>query len=164
MEEVIHQVSTGVVVSGGSGNGSITLTAPTTLNGRTVNVYVSTATTTLTLGKSVLGPTTGPMVGQAVQIPSASSVVITGLGLAQTPPAAPQTGITVYPTFIIGRNAYGIVMLDDVKFFYLKDADKLDPQNQLRIVSWKMMYGTIILNQNFFMRIEGTTAFSATFG
>lgn len=164
MESVIHQVSGAVTVSGGSGNGSITLTAPTTTNGRTCNVYVSTATTTLTLGKSVLGPTTGPMAGQAVQIPSASAVVITAVGLAQTPPAAPATGITVFPTFIIGRSAYGIVMLDDVKFFYLKDADKLDPMNQLRIVSWKMMYGTIILNQNFFMRVESTTAFSASFG
>ncbi len=164
VEEVIHQVSAGVTVSGGGGFGSITLTAPTTLNGRTVNVYVSTATTTLNLGKSVLGPTTGPLVGQAVQIASGASVVITAVGLAQTPPAAPATGTQVYPTFIIGRNAYGIVMLDDVKFFYLKDADKIDPQNQLRIVAWKMMYGTIILNQNFFMRIESTTAFSATFG
>lgn len=164
MEEVIHQTSAGIVLSAGTAVQSITLTAPTTLNGRTVNVYVSTASTTLTLGKSVLGPTTGPMAGQAVQIASGAAVTITATGLTQTPPAAPATGVTVFPTFIIGRNAYGIVSLDDVKFFYLKDADKLDPQNQLRIVSWKMMYGTIILNQNFFMRIESTSAFSATFG
>jgi hypothetical protein len=26
------------------------------------------------------------------------------------------------------------------------------------------MYGTIILNQNFFMRIESSSAFTATFG
>lgn len=163
-ETVVHQVSAGVILSGGSGLGTITLTTPTTTGGKTCNVYVSTATTTLTLGKSTAGPTTGPMAGQAVQIPSATAIVITALGTAQTPPAAPATGVTVFPTFVIGRNAYGIVMLDDVKFTYLKTADKLDPLNQLRIVGWKLMYGTIILNQNFFGRIESTSAFTATFG
>lgn len=164
-ETVVHQVSSGVVLSGGSGAGSITLTTPAaTVAGNLFNVYVSTATTTLNLGRSVSGPTTGPLAGQAVQIPAATAVVLTAVGTAQTPPAAPATGVTVFPTFIIGRNAYGIVMLDDVKFTYLKTADKLDPLNQLRIVGWKLMYGTIILNQNFFGRIESTSAFTATFG
>jgi N4-gp56 family major capsid protein len=164
-EVVVHQVSTGVVLSGGSGAGSITLTTPAaTTAGNLMNVYVSTATTTLNLGKSVSGPTTGPLAGQAVQIPASTAIVITAVGVAQTPPAAPATGITVFPTFIIGRNAYGIVMLDDVKFTYLRTADKLDPLNQLRIVGWKLMYGTIILNQNFFGRIESASAFTATFG
>lgn len=162
-ESLIYQVSAGKVISGGSGAGSITLTTPNTA-GYTFSVYVSTANTTLTLGKCTAGPTVGPMAGQAVQIPPNTAVTITGIGAAQTPPAAPATGITVFPTFIIGRNAYGIVALDDVKFTYLKTADKLDPLNQLRIVGWKIMYGTIILNQNFFGRIESTSAFTATFG
>ena len=164
-ETIIHQVSTGIVMSGGSGAGSFTMTAPTTTNGKTVNVYVGTSAVTVNhLALTVSGPTTGPLAGQSVQIPSATALTLTGTGLAQVPPAAPATGVTVFPTFIVGRNAYGIVALDDVKFFYLKDADKIDPQNQLRIVSWKMMYGTILLNQNFFMRIESSSAFSATFG
>jgi N4-gp56 family major capsid protein len=162
-ENTIYQVSGAVTISGGSGNGSITLTTPAT-TGLTYSVYVSTATTTLTLGRAVVGPTTGPMAGQAVQIAPNTAVTITSIGLAQTPPAAPATGITVFPTFVIGRNAYGIVMLDDVKFTYLKTAEKLDPLNQLRIVGWKLMYGTIILNQNFFGRIESSSAFTATFG
>lgn len=162
-ESRIYQVSGGVVLNAGTAVQSITLTTPAT-TGFTYNVYVSTATTTLTLGKATVGPTTGPMIGQAVQIPPSTAVVITALGAAQTPPAAPATGVTVFPTFIIGRNAYGIVMLDDVKFTYLKTADKLDPLNQLRIVGWKLMYGTIILNQNFLGRIESTSAFTATFG
>jgi N4-gp56 family major capsid protein len=70
----------------------------------------------------------------------------------------------VYPTFFFGRNAYGIVMLDDVKHFYLDKAEKADPLNQLRTVGWKMFYGTIILNQNFLGRIESCSNFSATFG
>lgn len=162
-ESRIYQVSGAITLNAGTSVQSITLTTPAT-TGFTYSVYVSNATTTLTLGKAIVGPTTGPMAGQAVQIPPSTSVVITAIGLAQTPPAAPATGVTVFPTFIIGRNAYGIVMLDDVKFTYLRTADKLDPLNQLRIVGWKLMYGTIILNQNFFGRIESSSAFTATFG
>ena len=80
------------------------------------------------------------------------------------PPAAPATGVTVYPSYVFGRGAYGQVTLDDVKFVYLKEADKSDPLNQLRIVGWKCFYGTLIENQNFFMRIESASAFNATFG
>ncbi len=65
---------------------------------------------------------------------------------------------------MFGRGAYGQVTLDDVKFVYLKEADKSDPLNQLRIVGWKCFYGTLIENQNFFMRIESASAFNATFG
>jgi hypothetical protein len=91
-------------------------------------------------------------------------VTVTALGLAQTPPAAPATGVTVYPTFIFGRGAYAQVVLDSVKMTYLKEPDKSDPLNQLRVIGWKNFYGTLISNQQFFMRIESTSAFSATFG
>lgn len=162
-ETLIYQVSAGKVVNGGTGLGSITLTVPATA-GYTYNVYIGTTTGTTKLGLSADGPTTGPMAGQAVQLAPGTATTITALGATQSPPAAPATGVTVLPTFIIGRNAYGIVSLDDVKFTYLKTADKLDPLNQLRIVGWKLMYGTIILNQNFLGRIEGSSAFTATFG
>ena len=69
-----------------------------------------------------------------------------------------------YERFVFGRGAYGQVMLDDVRISYLKDADKSDPLNQLRIVGWKVFYGTLIQNQQFFGRIECTSNFSATFG
>ncbi|MDE2000912.1 MAG: N4-gp56 family major capsid protein, partial [Burkholderiales bacterium] len=101
---------------------------------------------------------------QATQIAPGTVAVITGIGVAQTPPAAPATGVTVYPTFIVGRGAYGQVILDDTKFSYIKDADKSDPLNQLRVMGWKMFYGTILLNQQFFMRVESSSAFSTTFG
>jgi N4-gp56 family major capsid protein len=146
-------------------NGSITIALPA-LAGFTFNVYVGpVGTTTLTnLGLSVLGPQSGPLVGQATQLAGGQTVTITGPGVAQTPPAAPANGLTVYPTFIFGRGAYGQVVLDNVKFTYLKDADKGDPLNQLRVVGWKAFYGTLIENQQFFMRIESLSAFNSTFG
>lgn len=160
-ESQIYQVSSSMSVTGPTG--SISVVLPST-SGYTYNVYVGTANTTLNLGLTTSGPTVGPMAGQAVQLAAGATVVITGVGAAQTPPAVPGTGVTVYPTYIIGRGAYGQVMLDDARFTYLKEADKSDPLNQLRVVGWKIYYGTLISNQQFFMRIESTSAFSSSFG
>ena len=161
-ESRVYQVQTGLALTA---NQAIQVVLPA-LAGYTFNVYVSAAgsTTPVNLGLSTAGPTTGPMQGQATQLAPGTTVTITGPGAAQVPPAAPATGVTVYPTFIFGRGAYGQVVLDDVKFSYLKDADKSDPINQLRIVGWKAMYGTLISNQQFAMRIESTSAFNLNFG
>ncbi len=160
MEQQIYQVSGAVSVTGPSGSISVTLP---TLPGYTFNVYIGTTTSPTNLGLCASGPTTGPLAGQATQLASGASVVITGTGAAQTPSAAPATGVTVFPTFVLGKDAYGSVMLDSLKTFYLRDADKSDPQNQTRVVSWKIFYGMIILNQAFFMRIESSSAFAATY-
>jgi N4-gp56 family major capsid protein len=162
-ESQIYQKSTAVAVTGP--NGSLSVVLPV-LAGYTFNIYVSAAgsTTLANLGLTTAGPNIGPQAGQAVQLAGGQTVTITGLGAAQTPPAAPGTGFTVYPTYIIGRGAYGQVMLDDARFTYLKEADKSDPLNQLRVIGWKTFYGTLISNQQFFMRIESLSAFSSTFG
>ena len=159
-ESQIYQVSGGISVTGPSGSISVTLPA---LAGYTFNVYVGTTTSPANLGLSTAGPTSGTMQGQATQMSPNQTVVITGVGVAQTPPAAPATGTTVYPVFIFGRGAYGQVVLDNIKITLLTQADKSDPLNQLRVVGWKSFWGTIILNQSFFMRIEATSNFTATF-
>jgi N4-gp56 family major capsid protein len=159
-ESQIYQVSAAVSVTGPTG--SITVTVPST-TGYTYNVYVGTTTSPTTLGLSTSGPTVGPMAGQAVQVAAGSTIIITGAGVAQTPPAAPATGVTVYPTFVFGKGAYGITELDAVKFTYLKTADKSDPLNQLRVVGWKFFEGCLLQNQQFFLRIESSSAFSTTF-
>lgn len=160
-ESYVSQVAAPVNVL--ANNGAITLTTPN-LAGYTFNVYIGTTNTPATLGTCALGPTTGPLAGQAVQLPANTLVTITGIGVAQTPPAAPATGVTVYPTFVIGRGAYGQVVLDNTRFSYLKDADKSDPLNQQRVVGWKTFYGTLIENNAFFARIEAASAFTSTFG
>lgn len=160
-ESQIYQVSNAISVTGP--NGSISLTLPAN-PGFTFSVYIGTSTTPTNLATSPQGPTVGPLTGQATQLAPGQTVTLTGIGAAQTPPAAPGTGITVYPNFIFGRGAYGQVILDEVKTSFLKEADKSDPVNQLRVVGWKVFYGTIILNQNFLARIESSSAFSPTFG
>lgn len=160
-ESRIYQVSAVVNVVGPNGSISVVLPA---LAGFTFNVYIGLTTSPTNLGLTTAGPTTGPMTGQATQLTPGQTVVITGTGVAQTPPAAPGTGITVYPNYVFGKGAYGQVVLDNVRTTYLTGADKSDPLNQLRVMGWKCFYGTIILNQLFFARVESTSAFSATFG
>ena len=160
-ESRIYQVSNAISVTGP--NGSISVVLPS-LVGYTFNVYVGTTTSPGQLGLCAAGPTVGPMAGQATQLAAGQTVVITGLGVAQAPPAAPGTGLTVYPTFILGRGAYAQVTLDNAKFTYLKDADKSDPLNQLRIVGWKAFYGTLLSNVQFMARIESVSAYTASFG
>jgi len=160
-ESQIYQVSGVVAVTGPNGSVGVTLAANP---GFTYNIYIGTTTSPTNLGLTASGPLSGPYTGQATQLAPGQTVVLTGIGVAQTPPAAPAAGITVYPTFVFGKGAYAQVMLDDVKFTYLKEADKSDPLNQLRIVGWKAFYGTLIQNNLFFMRIESTSAFSTTFG
>jgi N4-gp56 family major capsid protein len=160
-ESQIYQVSNAISVTGP--NGSVQVVLPV-LSGYTFSVYMGTTNAPTNLALSPQGPTAGPLQGQAIQLAGGQTVTLTAIGAQQIPPAAPTTGVTVYPNYIFGRGAYGQILLDDVKFTYLKDADKSDPINQLRVVGWKCYYGTLLQNSQFAMRIESTSAFNSTFG
>ena len=158
VEQNIYQVSSAITI-GTTTTGSISVTVPT-LPGYVFNVYVGTTTSPTHLGLTTSGPTTGPLAGQATQIPSGSTITITDIGTAQVPPAAPATGVTVFPTIFIANHSYGQVLLENPEFHYLTGADKSDPLNQTRVVSWKVFYGSILLNQAFLARVEASSAFS----
>lgn len=155
------QVYAKVAATIGTSGSVITFTSPT-VTGYTYNVYVDSNASPVHLGTgTAAGGASQTLTGVAPNV----AVVITAVSaVSQTPPANPSAGLTIYPTFIFGRGAYGQVMLDNMKFTYLNKADKSDPLNQLRVVGWKVFYGTIILNNQFFGRIESYSAFSATFG
>jgi N4-gp56 family major capsid protein len=157
-------------IDGGTGTGStgnsLTLTVPATA-GFTYSVYIGTSATALTniaATNSAYAAASGPYVGQAVGIPPGTTLTLTGIGIAQTPPAAPTTGLTVFPTYVIGRDYYTMIDLDSTKMTYLKEADKSDPLNQIRVVGWKQFWGMMISNQQFGARIESVSAFTSTFG
>jgi N4-gp56 family major capsid protein len=169
VEQIIYQYEPAVTLTL---NQALQVVLPT-LPGFTFNVYVSLAggSTPNNIGLSASGPTSGAYAGYATQLASGSTVVITGAGptitslaSSATPtliaPSPPATGVTVFPTFFVAKGAYGQVTLDNVRFEYLNTADKSDPHNQLRLVSWKAYYGSIILNQSFFIRCESASAFT----
>ena len=159
-ESRIYQVSASVSVTGPTG--SISVTLPSTA-GFTYSVYIGTTTSPANLALSSAGPSSGSLQGQATQMTGGQTVVITGTGVAQTPPAAPATGVSVYPTYVLGRGAFGQIVLDGAKWNVLKDADKSDPLNQLRVYGYKIFYGTIILNNQFFARIESSASTNGSY-
>lgn len=160
-EQIICQVSNSMSVTGP--NGSIAFTTPATA-GYTYTAYIGTSTTPAQVGLTTSGPATGPYAGQAVQLPPSTAVTLTGLGVFQVPPAAPATGVTVYPTFIFGSDYFACTILDDITWTFLTDPDKSDPINQLRIVGWKDFEGYVIKNQQFGCRIESSVSNSGAFG
>jgi hypothetical protein len=89
-------------------------------------------------------------------------VTITDLGLFQIPPAAPTTPLTVYPTFVFGKEAFACLKLQNVEWNRLYNADKSDPHNQLRVIGYKYFEGWVILNQQFVARIESTASSTGT--
>ena len=80
------------------------------------------------------------------------------------PPAAPATGVTVFPTFTMGEQYYACLELEDVSYTFLGEADKSDPLNQLRVIGWKLFEGWVILNQQFGCRIESSASNTGSFG
>jgi len=160
-ESLIYQVQTGLSVTSPA---PITLTTPSTA-GFTYAVYVSQpgSTAILNLGLSAQGPTTGPYAGMAISIPPSTAVTITGVGLFQVPPAAPATGIKVYPTIVFGQRAFAALKLEEVSWNRLFEADKSDPHNQRRVIGYKFFEGWVILNQQFLARIESTASNTGAF-
>ena len=70
------------------------------------------------------------------------------------------SGANVYPTFVMGRNAYGVVTSGGMQSFYegLGSAGTADPLHQRSTVGVKMRLGTAILKQDALYRIETTSA------
>jgi hypothetical protein len=162
-ESQIYQVDTGIAIGS---NTAISYVLPST-PGYTYSVYIGTSATgvsNLALTSSTYAPSSGPYAGVATQLPPGVTVLLTAIGPQQVPPSAPATGITVFPTFVFGRDYYSMIKLDGLKMSYLTNADKSDILNQKRVVGWKKFWGMVITNQQFGARIESTSNFTATFG
>jgi hypothetical protein len=152
-ESQIYAISGAQAITTGT-SGSVSVTLPTT-TGYTYSVYIGTSSTLpMQLGLSTSGPTVGPYAGQATQMAAGATVVITGLGLMQIPPAAPGSGLTVAPLFVFGKDSFACIELERLVWTRLFEADKSDPLNQLRVIGWKGWDGCIITNQQFLARVE----------
>ncbi len=159
-ESRVYQLSTDVSVT----TGGISLTTPST-TGFTYAVYVGVGTGALpaTLGLTTSGPSDGSFAGQAIEIPPATAVTITGLGASMIPPAAPATDVTVYPVLVFGREAFACLKLSGVEWLRPTGPDKSDQLDQLRVVGWKMMDGWTILDQRKMARIECAVSSTGVF-
>jgi N4-gp56 family major capsid protein len=154
-ESQIYQVTGSASVIGPTG--SVAITIPNT-PGYTYTAYLGTSTTPQQIALSSAGPLTGPAAGNATQMAPNQTVILTGLGIQAVPPPAPATGVTVYPTFIFGEDAFAVIELEGLQWTRLTEADKSDPLNQQNIVGWSAFLGTVIKNQQFFARIESSAS------
>lgn len=134
-------------------NQHIPLTMPST-TGFTYNVYVSAASgdntdATMFLATSGLAP----------------SAVYNVLGFVTTgtnPPASPPTGVTVHTSYALAQEAYGMVKLsgDNLRTFITPNVPSdSDPALQRRKLSLKGSFKAVVLNGNYFERIESASAF-----
>jgi hypothetical protein len=166
-EQQIFQVSGTQTVASGT-TGSISVTLPTAPANYTFSAYISLTAGTQPMNLATATgagvPTTGPYAGMAVQMTAGATVVLTGIGVMQVPPSAPATGITVFGSYVMGRDYFACLELQSIKWFRLFDADKSDQLNQLRIIGWKGWDGGLILNQLFGARIESSASGTGAFG
>lgn len=67
---------------------------------------------------------------------------------------------TVHTSYIVGRNAYAMTTLQNLETFVEAPGGVSDPLNQRRTIGWKVAFKSVILNQNFMIRIETGSAFN----
>lgn len=66
---------------------------------------------------------------------------------------------TVHTSYVIGRNAFAASDLQNLAMFIEGPGSVADPLHQQRTVGWKYSQKTVILNQNWLLRIESASAF-----
>lgn len=117
------------------------------------DVYIGTVSGTLYLSSR------GNAAGATV---TTGSVPTSGVAV----PAQPASGVIVYPSFVFAPNAaYGGVDMAGSKLTAgLAGVGRTftDPLDQLTKAGYKFNFGSLILNDNFLVRIESTSAYGSS--
>jgi N4-gp56 family major capsid protein len=67
---------------------------------------------------------------------------------------------TVHTSYLVGRNAYAMTTLQNLETYVEAPGGNADPLHQRRTIGWKVAFKSVILNQNFMVRIESGSAFN----
>lgn len=67
---------------------------------------------------------------------------------------------TVHTSYLVGRNAYAMSTLQNLETYVEAPGGVSDPLHQRRTIGWKVAFKSVILNQNFMVRIETGSAFN----
>lgn len=135
-----------------AGTGTITVVAPSSVN-YTYDIYMTQA-----------GGTIGYLV--ASRRPAGSTTIITTAptGLEAVAPTGPADGVSVYPGFVCGKGAFGMVELNGMSlqsYTTPKGASDSDPLSQRRKVGAKWMYAFFIVENEFIERFETSSSLAA---
>jgi N4-gp56 family major capsid protein len=67
---------------------------------------------------------------------------------------------TVHTSYLVGRNAYAMSTLQNLETYVEAPGGNADPLHQRRTIGWKVAFKSVILNNNFIVRIETGSAFN----
>lgn len=153
-ERHITQTSANIASAATGNNESFTVDVPTGTNTNYVwDLYMSAAGGSGSLFR-VKSRQTGLTVTQTTE----------PAGTEATSPAAPAATVEVFVSFIMGRDAWGRVELDGMSLqSYLTPpgASYSNPLAQGRKVGAKIMWKSFVIDNDFFLRIEASSAYSA---
>lgn len=65
--------------------------------------------------------------------------------------------VTVHTSYMVGRNAYAVTNLQNLKSYVEGPGGVADPLHQKRTIGWKVGFKCAILNNNFMVRIESAS-------
>jgi N4-gp56 family major capsid protein len=66
---------------------------------------------------------------------------------------------TVHTSYVFGRNAYAVSDLQSVQMYKEGPGSVSDPLNQKMTMGWKLGFKSVILNNNFMVRLENASAY-----
>jgi hypothetical protein len=65
--------------------------------------------------------------------------------------------VTVHTSYLVGRNAYAVTNLQNLKSYVEGPGGVADPLHQKRTIGWKVGFKAAILNNSFMIRIESAS-------
>ena len=149
-ERRISQNSANIAVTGPTG--SISVALPTSAN-YVYDIYMTSA------------GGTAPRLVIAAQANSTTYVITAVPGAtAAAPPAAPVAGVEVFVAWVFGQDGFGRVELSGMSlqsYITPPGASYSNPIAQGRKVGSKVMWKSFIQDNDFFVRLEHTSSFSA---
>lgn len=66
---------------------------------------------------------------------------------------------TIHTSYVVGRNAYAVTKLQELQTYVEGPGGNNDPLHQRRTIGWKTGFKSVILNNNFMVRIESGSAY-----
>lgn len=148
-ERRVSQNSANIAVTGPTG--SIAVVLPSNTN-YVYDVYMTNV------------GTTSPLLIASAQTAAATYTITAISSVTTAPPAAPAAGVEVFTAFVFGQDAFGRVELSGMSlqsFITPPGASYSNPLAQARKVGSKVMWKSFIQEQDFFVRLEFTSSFSA---
>lgn len=161
-----------------SAQGKVFHAAPLSKDARNLSVSTAIAagseSATISVNETLTSADQAALVGRKVLIAGAKYTIASATASSITidkaiavvkdaaiyPGEAGAAGRDVYAAFVVGKNAYGVIDVENggLKFIVKPLGAGEDPLNQRATVGWKAMAANKILSNNFLVRIETTSS------